>query len=205
MSLSDRRWDAKAAELEFGQLEAVRAQAVSWRNGLGGLTALLAAVVIVKGRDNIGDLGGATKYCVMALLCVAFLALLAGSLLAMTAAFGSPGEDILLTGDELRVWTNAAVRTARRQLDRARVLLVGGVVLVAVATGVTWTAPSPAAKKDAPARIYSVELSVGGTVCGELSGGDTTGLTLQTGKSGKKAPVTIPYSQVKRVGVVSSC
>jgi hypothetical protein len=49
MSLDPKRWAQKAQELKFTQLDSARRQAEGWRTGLGGLTTLLSAALIIKG------------------------------------------------------------------------------------------------------------------------------------------------------------
>jgi uncharacterized membrane protein AbrB (regulator of aidB expression) len=52
-----------------------RHQAESWRTGLAGLTGLLAAVLIVKGRDNVSELPRAWQWIVVSLFGCAIAAL----------------------------------------------------------------------------------------------------------------------------------
>ncbi|MFF3740777.1 hypothetical protein [Streptomyces sp. NPDC002566] len=58
---SERRWAQLARELEFTRLPELRRQAEGWRNGLTGLPALLAVLVLLKGRDNLGDLADSAR------------------------------------------------------------------------------------------------------------------------------------------------
>ncbi|ROO88544.1 hypothetical protein EDD29_6215 [Actinocorallia herbida] len=142
MSLDRYRWDQKAQQLRFQQLEVVRRQAESWRTGLAGVTALLGAVLVVKGREGFADLADPFRWIVAALLAAGLALLVAATLRALSAASGSPSGEILLTGEDLESWTGREVMRVRRGLRFALGATVAGIILVAGAVGVTWFAPS---------------------------------------------------------------
>ncbi|MEU4245706.1 hypothetical protein [Actinoplanes sp. NPDC026619] len=164
MSLDRMRWAEKAHQLRFAQLDVVRRQAESWRTGLTGITALLGAVLIVKGR---GDLVGLVVSYQVAMLCLFGLALsvlVAATMLAVRASSGLPGDEVLLAPEDLERWTDGEIRAAQRCIRRAQLLTVVGVVAVAVAAGLLWTAPTR------PAKAELVTVHTGsGDYCGWLS------------------------------------
>ncbi len=110
-----------------------RKQAEGWRTGLGGLTALLSAVLIVKGRDNITTLAPGYRWAVVLLLGLALVMLVTATLLAVRAASGRPGQEILRAGEALREWTRAELRRISRAVRRAAWLATLAIACVAVA------------------------------------------------------------------------
>lgn len=161
---ADRWWWAqKAQQLKFTQLEAARKQAETWRTGLAGVTALLGAILVVKGRDNFTALAPPYPVVVLALFGSALLALSLATLAALRAASGEPGDRITLNGEELRAWTEVEVAEVHRAIKAARALSIVGVILIAVAATIAWFAP--ARTVDTPlVRVHAP----GGPVCGKL-------------------------------------
>lgn len=165
MSIESKRWVQLAQELRFEQLTSARKQAEGWRTGLAGLTALLTVVLIVKGRDNVSTLTPNFLWTVVALLGAALALLVTATLLAVRAASGAPSTAILLTGENLRAWTKAEVRSVGRFIRWAAILTVTAICVLALAVGITWTAP---VSRPSPS-LVEVVLSTG-SVCGELAG-----------------------------------
>src|SRR5215211_5710257 len=93
MSLADKKWAKLADELQFKRVENIHATAGNWRNGLIALTALLTTVTILKGPEEASDLSSTGRTLAAVLLGIAFLLLLAGSICAMAAAYGFPGDE----------------------------------------------------------------------------------------------------------------
>ncbi|MBT2900879.1 hypothetical protein [Streptomyces sp. McG3] len=193
---SDRRWAELARELEFTTLPELRKQAEGWRTGLTGLTALLAVLVLLKGRDDLTALPDWARNTAAGLVMSSFGLLLIGSLLAVRAAHGAPGREILLGGQELRRWTEQEVSRVRRALGRATACCVLGVVLVVGALVLAWMTT-----KAAP--THPVELRTeSGVVCGELIGADRRNITVRTEAEGM---VVAPQATVVSVRPTPSC
>ncbi|MER7407062.1 hypothetical protein ABT373_32470 [Streptomyces sp. NPDC000070] len=169
---SDRRWAQLARELEFTQLPELRRQAEGWRTGLTSLTALLAILVMLKGRDDVAQLPTAARQTAGALIGLAFLLLLLGSVLAVRAAHGSPGERVLLAGQALREWTRQEIVRVTRSLRYAAVCCISGVALVAVGVVVAWT--TTGAPPDHLVRVVTTS----GERCGTFLGSGPTGVVL---------------------------
>jgi hypothetical protein len=179
------RWAQKAQEMRFHQLEAARKQAESWRTGLSGLTGLFGAVLIFKGRDNIAGLSTPYKLVAVLLLGTALAALVVATLSALRAASGTPGDQCLLTGEDLHAWTRGEVAAIYQALTRARHLMIGGACAMAAAIGLTWLAPTP----PGPNPVVIVD-SPGGRLCGDLSHvGDGT-VVIRQGSQHRTVPLT---------------
>jgi len=142
VSLDRYRWDVKVQQLRFGKVETARKQAESWRTGLAGLTSLFAAVLVVKGREGFTELQTPFRWTVVVLLVLALAALLAATLRALSAAHGSPSDEILMTGEDLEDWADEEVVRIRRSMTWALRLTLTAVLMIAVAVVLTWTAPA---------------------------------------------------------------
>ncbi|MCC3767612.1 hypothetical protein [Streptomyces sp. UNOC14_S4] len=196
---SDRRWEELARELRFRQLPELRRRAEGWRTGLTGLTALLTVLVVLKGRDNLGALPTAARTAATALLGAAFLLLALGSLLAVRASYGRPGEEILLGGQALRAWTGREITRVTRDLRAALACCVSGILLVAAAVGVAWSTTEDAS--------HLVRVTTSGTVsvCGELAEAGSGGTAVWTGTGGSRELRIVPAEAVRSVRPVKSC
>ncbi|MGW2487303.1 hypothetical protein ACWCV9_08760 [Streptomyces sp. NPDC001606] len=194
---SARRWAQLARELEFSQLTELRRQAEGWRNGLTGLTALLAVLVTLKGRDDLSQLPSAARLAATLLLGAAFVLLVAGSVLAVRAAHGRPGSRVLLAGQALRRWTEAETVRVTGALRQASVCCVAGIVLVSGAVVVAWT--TTGAVPDHLVRVTTTT----GERCGEFLGSGADGVALRPdGESGR---TVLPARTVLSVTPVPEC
>ncbi len=199
MSLADKRWAKKAQALQFDQLERMRTTAERWRNGLTGLTGVLTAVAILKGKENVGDLSAGGRRLVIWLLAVALLLLLIGSFAAMRAAFGFPGTGIELSGEELQQWERNELRVGQSYLQVAALTFVTGVLLVAIATGVTWV-------DEPPRKLFVAVQSGKQAICGELIRADHKTLVLRVSDgSGESVTRRVAFKDVRKLVPRSAC
>ena len=198
MSLDRKRWLLLAQGLKFSQLDIARKQADAWRIGLGALTALLTAVLVLQGRNNVSALTEPAQGFVVALLALALAALIAATLLVSRSLAGPAGEEILLTGEDLERWTADEVRKISRALRLAPLLAAGGVVAVAIAVGITWLAPV----QSTSAQLIKVTESTGQQPCGQLLGanGHQLIITLAAGRV-----QVIPLAAVATITPVAGC
>ncbi|MFK4070124.1 hypothetical protein [Streptomyces sp. NPDC029674] len=196
---SERRWAVLARELEFTQLAELRRQAEGWRAGLTGLTALLAVLVVLKGRDDLTNLPDTARHWATALLATAFLLLVTGSVLAVRAAHGRPGDRILQAGQALREWTGQEVVRVTRALRHASLCCLGGVLLAAAAIGIAWT--TTASPKDHVVRIGTAT----GELCGEFIRAGRGGLVIRVDDGDGPRHVTLPIRTVDSVTPVATC
>jgi hypothetical protein len=197
MTLDSKRWAQLASELKFSQLDTARKQAGVWRAGLAALTALLTAVFVLKGRDNVSDLTEPYQAIVVGLLGLALAALLLATLWVSRALAGPAGEEILLTGEEVERWTWAEVRRVSTALRWAPLAAAVGVIAVAGAIGVTWLAPV----QDSAAALVQVTQSTGQQSCGQLIGVSGHQLIVRP----PSGPVLIPLTEVTAVTPVTAC
>ncbi|MEV6103457.1 hypothetical protein AB0M28_01930 [Streptomyces sp. NPDC051940] len=198
------RWQDLAEELPFQQLATVRRQAEGWRNGLTGLTGLLAAVLVVKGRDTFADLPGWAVATASGLIGAGFLLLLAGTLLAVRASHGRRAKGIVTNGRVYKEWTEQETEDSQRALSRAVGCFVTGVLLVASSVGLAWTtyqSPDPAPVPGAAVQVTTPR----GAVCGTLaaSGGKT--VRLITGKAPHERTREVPLADVLAIAPVTAC
>ncbi|MFG1922392.1 hypothetical protein [Cryptosporangium sp. NPDC048952] len=196
MSLDAKRWWERAHDLKFHQLEAARRQAESWRTGLAGSTALLGAALVIKGPDNVSRLTPGFRWLVVVLVGLALASLLTATLLAVGASAGTPGRRIVLTGEDLRAWSEQEVRSIGRALRWAARLTVLGVVAVGVAVACTWLGPGRAT-----AGLVVVESSTERS-CGTLLGSDGGRLAIQTSSGTVRL---VAFANVRSVSPTRAC
>lgn len=195
MSAERKRWAMLAQDLTFEQLSIVRKQAEGWRTALTGLTVLLSTVLIIKGRDSITGLATGPRWIAAVLLGLAFALLVIATLSSVRAASGTPGTEILLTGEDLRAWTQTEVRHVGRLIRRATIMTVTALTLLAIAVGITWLTPA------APTSGTLVEVvGTSGRVCGELVGIADGALILKAPRLRRE-----PLGQVASVSPVGDC
>lgn len=198
MSLDRKRWAQRAHDLQLDQLSAVRARAEQWRNGLVGLTALLAVVTIVDGPDSADKLPPDVLDNAVALLSSAFSLLVVGTLLTMFAAFGVPGRKQLLTGESLEQWERTQAGQARAALIIGATVFVVGLVLVGSATRVVVLNSGPATKL---LQVHTDRTSV----CGRLVASSDNALTIDLGSAGATSTTVIAFSDVVELQVPEVC
>lgn len=189
-------WAQRAQQLRYTQLDVARRHAETWRTGLAGLTTLLGAVLIIKGRDNVSALAKPYPWVVLTLFLIAAATLVLATLSAIRAASGVPGDECLLTGEDLARWTEREVHHVYRSITAARHMTVGGLCAIVLGIAVAWLAPT--AKPDQPV----VRVSWGSEqLCGKLLAmGDGT---LRVGQRDRY--YIVPLSSVVRVEVVPAC
>lgn len=196
---SDRRWAELARELEFGQLQELRKQAEGWRTGLTALTGLLTALAVLKGRENLADLPAAARNAAMVLTAVAFLLFVTGSVLAVRAAHGRPGSEVLLGGQALRRWTENEVIRVRRSLSFASVCCLTGILAIASGVAVAWL-------NIAPQGVNLVKVTTDTTTsCGELVSAGPTEILFWSNAPKARSLTTVQLNQVKTVTPVRTC
>ncbi|MFF8729132.1 hypothetical protein ACF073_21925 [Streptomyces sp. NPDC015171] len=166
------------------QLEIGRAQAEGWRNFLTVATGLLAAVLVLKGRENVAELPDGYREAVVALVAAGLVLLLVAAFLAVSAAHGRPG-DVLKHAHAAKLldWEEDERKRIASRIGGALRATVLGVLATAAGILLTWVAPGP----DEPAQTVRVHTRQE-TVCGELLAVDGAGVTLKVEpKGGKKS------------------
>ena len=159
-------WTKRAVDEGNESVASQRAVADKWAKGLTGLTSLLALAAVVKGQESFSKVSTTGQRWLLALAGAGFLLLLAGSLFSMRAAYGSAREGRLRSAYDLWRWNRKEDRRIGIALRRARGSFVGGLALIAMATGVTWLAdkevPNPAS--------FVISKNDGELVCGSIDG-----------------------------------
>jgi hypothetical protein len=196
VSLNRKRWALLAADLKFSQLGIARQQASTWRTGLATLTTLLTGVLVVKGRNDASALTRPFQILVAALLGFALGLLLWATMWVSRALAGPPGEEILLTGENLEEWTRAEVNKISTALRWAPRLAAASVLAVAIAVALTWFAP---ARENTP--LVQVTYSTGQQSCGKLISATMDQLLLQL----TTGPLLVPMSTVDALIPVTAC
>lgn len=162
------------------QLAIARVQAEGWRNFLASATALLAAVLVLKGRENVAELPPAYRLAVVGAMSAGLAALLASAFAAASAAHGRPGRELVAAnGASLLRWERQEVRRIGRLTVLARWLAVAGVLAIAAGVMLTWLAPAGGGAASA----VSVQTR-SGAVCGELVASDAEGVTVRVAPPG---------------------
>ncbi|NEC85842.1 hypothetical protein [Streptomyces sp. SID12501] len=196
---ADRRWEELARELQFSQLDQLRKQAEGWRNGLIGLTALVTVLAVLKGRDDLSKLPSPWQTVAILLLGSAFLLLVAGSLIAVRASFGKPGELLHLGGQSLRKWTLTEIRRVRQALYLSMSAFTLGMALVAAALGVSWT------QTEDPAADLVKVASTTGDFCGQLVSYTHANVTLLPTTGDTTKPLVLRTADVRKIVPATAC
>lgn len=195
-SPDDIVWQREYERLAIEELPRVRAAAEKWLASLGALTGLFAAVVVVKGRDDIGELTQDARVGVACLVLGAFTLAVVAIVLGAHAAQGAPRKRELDDGRALRRWSSTAAQTASGLLRWSRILAILAVGLMAAAVGATWFGPTIH-----ESRLLLVSRT-GATVCGRVeSGPPVAGVRLKT----STGVVTLPASAVLVALTVAEC
>ncbi|MFF3646799.1 hypothetical protein [Streptomyces sp. NPDC002564] len=208
--LAKKRFAQLGQQLQSDQLGAVRRQAEGWRNGLAGLTGLVGAVFVLKGRESVAGMPDLWRWTTAGLLVAAFALLLSGALLAVRAAHGELGRQTWLSGDELFSAVLDEVERTQDALVAARRCSVAGLCAIVAALAVSWVVPvdagggKPAGR--APAGVSHVLVTTGkGTVCGELVVSDARGVTIRVPGGGGPVRRTVAPDEVRSLVPVRHC
>jgi hypothetical protein len=197
LDLSDKRWAQRAHQLQFHELDAVRATAERWRTGLAALTSLLAASSVIAAPGLADRLPGGWHVAVGIIALAGLLSLLYGTWEAMTAAFGRPGAAVTMTGERLHRWESAQAQTGVAALRRARFATAAGILLLILTAGTTFLGASTAAGQTA-------RVDLGGVAyCGRIEKGTTDGKITVTGRDGTVR--TVSLAEVKSLDPAAAC
>jgi hypothetical protein len=193
-----KRWAQRADELQFTQLANIRATAQNWRTGLAGLTSLLSVASIVVAPNLADKLDTGWLIGAGASALVGLLALLYGTWQAMSAAFGVPGDAVIVTGRRLRDWESQQAADGSVALRRAR-----QATLIALGLLILTTVIVVAGAKVAPSPGPFVRIDSGsGSFCGHLAATDP-GKIAVIGEDGTVHAVAI--TTVKSAVAATAC
>jgi hypothetical protein len=173
---NDRKWAAKARELEFDALTRVKSAAEKWATTIASLTGVFGIITLIKGPEDITELTMGARVVVGVLLFIAVLCAAGSIYLAALAAQGVPNKIWLDASSVRKAFQDAADKAADR-LSCSRKLVVPAVILLAIAIGLTWFGPRPAAP--IPAVNVLVVQRSGAVSCGELKSDEQGHLALK--------------------------
>lgn len=134
---------------------------------------------------------------VAALLGLALVLLLYATMWMSRAQAGPPGEEIMLTGENLEQWTQDEVRKVSRALYWVPKFAAASVLIVATAVAFTWFAPARDASTTPLVRV----IGPSGQSCGELVGAADRQLVIRTAT----ATTLIPLAAVNTITTVTAC
>jgi hypothetical protein len=193
------RWEQKLEDEQFNALQTVRGVAEKWTASLGAIIGLASAVLIVKGREDIGELALGFQIVVAVLLLLAFVGALAATVLAAYAAQGTPTELKWPTAEKVRDAEHAAAMKAKGRLRKSRELALVVACLMAIAVAFTWFGET---KDESPSPSVLFTESGGALECGTLGRSDDGALQVT---SGKEKAVPFAPGEGSAVVVVPSC
>jgi len=196
----------KALALEIQKLQEVdalpdlRKQAEQYRNALLALTTLVSAAWVISGVTKATDLTPTRRLLTGWILVVAFSLLVAGSVVAIRAAYGGLKQPTIVTVALLRHARNKEYRQTLQAIRASRFAIVAAVILLGCAIGIAFFNPKPF---NAPL-VQAVLRTT--TICGTLSGADSSHIRIETvSDSGETVTQSISYSDLKGLRPVSQC
>jgi len=198
----------RLAEELKGSLDRIRKTAESWRTGMAGLTALVTATLLFKGRASITDYAEPVGYALGALV-VLSLALAIASLwrflMAANGRLAATSAQSILDAGGVDVRNIHLTTTALADLNVARGLGIASAALLGLALLLSWYGP---AAESTAARVKLViaaeppgttELSL----CGELKALDGKVVVLQV--DGEPEPRRLKTERVVSMKTLASC
>jgi hypothetical protein len=188
------------ATVTAGSLDAVRASAEAWRNGLAAFLTLVTTGVIIKGRDTAGDLATGWRAVITILIGGGLALAIVGLWQALGAEAGTnikpeDLDDIRRENTTLDVYLLRLARDAARRLQWGRYTVAGALICLLAGVILTWWAPAQ------PAYLRVARGSV--ITCGTPRG--TSHGLLRLSPHGSQPPVTIPLAQITGITVTASC
>ncbi|GAB3862456.1 hypothetical protein GCM10029963_68700 [Micromonospora andamanensis] len=140
-TLTDLRRAQELAALLRGELDRVRAAALAWRNGLGGLLVALVGFSLIRGRSDVSTLAPGWGALVGVLLLAAIMAGVAGALALLRAAHGPLSVTSVAELPPAPLGEHREALAAARALRFGVLLVLLCTALLIAAVGVTWYAP----------------------------------------------------------------
>ena len=180
-------------------VEAVRASATKWRDGLAALVTVITGGVVLGGPSAVAKLAEPWKFVVAGLVFTGYAAALFGLWFALRASAGLPVKVALssFSGSGQPLWEHELRRAIA---DTSRLAVARGAVVVALlclwAGSLVWWL-SPAATAQAPDRV--VLRGSDDVVCGRLLRMDDAGIRIEV-ERGQRVRV-FPAEAVESVRV----
>jgi hypothetical protein len=203
--LEDR---AHIAEEVKGSLERVRKTAENWRTGMAGLTALVTATLLFKGRSSINDYVGWVGYVLGAVVLVALVLAVASLWLFLTASYGrvtATGAQSILDNGGADLHNVRLATVAVRDLKIARRLSLASAAFLATGLLISWYGPAVKAPTNHVKIVIASESTPKAELpyCGELKALDKDFLVLQI--DGEPNPRRLMTVRLISFKIVTSC
>jgi hypothetical protein len=132
----------------------------------------------------------------------ALAALVVGTLRAVQAAAGDPGDSIYMTGEGLRAWTIREVGSVQKDIAAARTATIAGLAALGLALGVSWLAPVAVKPPASP----TVVVDRGGSkTCGSLVGVDGGSMMVADPAAPSAPPAVVQLGPGVRVAPTPKC
>jgi hypothetical protein len=141
-TVADLRRAQQLAGLLRDEVQRVRAAALAWRNGLGGLLVALVGFSLIRGRSDVTTLAPGWGRLVGVLLLAALAAGVGGALQLLRAAHGRLAVTPVAALPPAPLGDHQEAVAAVRALRAGVVLVLLCTALLVAAVGVTWYAPS---------------------------------------------------------------
>ena len=196
----DRRWTAKAEELEFTGLAEFRKDAERWLGLLGTATGGFGIIALLQGPGSYGDLAGWRVAAALGLLGVAAIALLGAFGYGLVAASGPTNARFYNNPIQVRDLYERDLLHAATRLRTSQLCALFAVGLLLVAAFVVWLPAETSAETSTSPRALVV-LRSGDVLCGVLTvGGDGNASLRPTA-----ATASTPLAGVVALQPVSDC
>lgn len=164
---TDRRWAAKARDLELEALPNIRAAAERWAASLTGLLGVVGLAAVIEGAKTFDGLKQPWQFLgELAFFAAAVVALIA-AVFAVRAAGEVTPKVFLPGGDSLRKVSSGAVEKAVNRLATSRTLAAIAVSLVLLSSMMLWWGASDDKKP-------TVIDATGTTLCAAGASGGTS-------------------------------
>jgi hypothetical protein len=191
-----------------GSFDRVRKTAENWRNGMAGLTTLVTATLLFKGRSSITDYAEWVGYALGALVLVALVLAGASLWLFLEAAYGritATSTQSILDAGGVDLHNIQLATAALRDLKIARRLSLASAGFLAAGLLISWY--GPAAKEPANHAKIVVASETSPTtelpLCGELKALDKNTVVLQI--DGEPEPRRLKTARLSSFKIVMSC
>jgi hypothetical protein len=190
-------WDEKLRDSggDFG-LAGARATATAWGASITALLGVFAAVAVIKGPDSLTSVGGwQAQVAAWLILAAAGMAMVAVLLCAL-AAQGVPIWRTDLDAWSYRSGMRYRAQTATEQLKWSRYLVLGVLLLLILAMGVTWLTAVSGASASKP--VHAIVVTDRDVECGVVS--NANGIMILDAGHG-----ATPIANAKQVTIIDKC
>ena len=199
---------ARLAEEVKGSLDRIRKTAENWRTGMAGLTTLVTATLLFKGRNSIPDYNQSVGYALGALVLVALVLAVTSLWLFLTAAYGrlSPtSAQSILDAGGVDVHNVQLTTAALKDLRIARRLSLASTGFLAAGLLISWYGPAAKPPASHVKIVIASETSPKTELplCGELKALDKDALLIQI--EAEPNPRRLKTGQLISFKIVPSC